>query len=110
MSFENQVCKICGKKYHCCSSCDNWDTPWRDMGYCSDICYEKVPGYHVDIVESYREALKQQKEWYDNQPKGKWVDLRHIVAIKKLKDFVKNMKNIPEEYAKIINDNFWELL
>ncbi|MFZ2432510.1 MAG: hypothetical protein WAW57_15330 [Lutibacter sp.] len=34
----------------------------------------------------------------------------HRRELLKLKDFVKEQKDLPDEFAKIVDDNFWELL
>ena len=38
MDLNNKTCGKCGKKYHHCSSCDTWDMPWLERGYCSKVC------------------------------------------------------------------------
>ena len=40
----------------------------------------------------------------------KLYEVSHRRELLKLKDFVKEQKDLPEEFVKIVNDNFWELL
>jgi hypothetical protein len=34
-------CKICGKRYHVCSSCDTWGIEYLNAGFCSSDCADK---------------------------------------------------------------------
>lgn len=48
-SLLNTVCRICGEKFHYCSSCGNeWEYPWLCLGYCSEDCSFKDFGENHD--------------------------------------------------------------
>ena len=42
--FSNKACGVCGKKYHCCSSCDIWPDYYL-YNYCSKECFQKSGPY-----------------------------------------------------------------
>lgn len=57
MSMLNQTCKTCGKKFHNCTSCDNFDSPWLEDGYCSEDCWENTSDH-----QDYLEAVEMWKD------------------------------------------------
>jgi len=46
---KNMKCKMCGYKYHCCSSCDTHGEEWLNDGFCCGDCYYE---YAQETMES----------------------------------------------------------
>ena len=40
--MKNTTCKVCGSRYHFCSSCDSGGVEFMGDGYCSQTCYDTL--------------------------------------------------------------------
>lgn len=57
MSKLNHTCKVCGKKYYACDSCDEKTVfHWRSVA-CSHECFIK----YMDSVDKVRNPIEQIK-------------------------------------------------
>lgn len=62
MSKPNHVCRVCGKEYYACDTCDEKTVfHWRSVA-CSTECFIK----YVELVEESRKENNQK-----NKPKKK---------------------------------------
>jgi hypothetical protein len=63
MGYEGMKCKVCGKKYHWCSSCGCYDLAdhlYSD-GWCSIDCW-KCGGEYKEIVELWKKVCTMPED------------------------------------------------
>ena len=68
----------------------------------------------IELILERLYAIKDDDKFYFMTYGKDWIEelceVSHRRELLKLKDFVKEQKDLPEEFVKIVNDNFWELL
>lgn len=64
--YSPMTCKVCGKKYHCCGSCDYWGEEWLSDGWCSRECYKNSDRFHelkTKCDEIEKKIGREDLEW-----------------------------------------------
>lgn len=69
------ICKVCGWKYHCCSSCDTSGEEWLRDSYCSKDCFlkskeakecrKKIKNFFKNCTKKQRELFDEIRQWPD---------------------------------------------